>query len=209
MLTIRQINERLFRHSAALYTQTFILKASLGRFQSFKAAEFLLVFCRFQRLQLLPGIQSAPVGSVSAPPPCKPGAPLRVSGTAGAAEAGVVRVGAQASVHDQLAVGQLGLVEAFRRNGHAARSFSDLDFGRGADGVDARVGVTGVGAPVSRLDFIYDQAAVRRQQHVSAIRANWNSISVKRNNKHCFYAILSRLRMSMFSNLDKPKIQQM
>lgn len=47
--------------------------------------------------------------------PAEPFGPLRVAGAAGAAEAGVVRVGAEAGVDDQLAVGQIGLVHTFWR----------------------------------------------------------------------------------------------
>lgn len=91
--------------------------------------------------------KNSPVSCTSTQLPCKPGVPLRVPGTAGAAEAGVVRVGAEASVHDQLAVGELGLVETSWRNGRARnRMFSDLNFSRGAHRVDARVSVTRVGA---------------------------------------------------------------
>lgn len=107
---------------------------------------------------------------------------MRVPGTAGAAEAGVVRVGAEASVHDQLAVGQLGLVEALRRNGRGRkRVFRDSNLSRGADGVDARVSVARVGALIGRLHFIYHQAAVGGNQHVSAIRTDWHAVSVKTN----------------------------
>lgn len=97
--------------------------------------------CR--RYQKIP----SPVRRPSTQPPCKPGGPLREPGTAGAAEAGVVRVGAEASVHDQLAVGELGLVEAFWRNGRARkRVVRDSNLSRGAHRVDARVSVTRVGA---------------------------------------------------------------
>ncbi|TNN39391.1 hypothetical protein EYF80_050449 [Liparis tanakae] len=49
------------------------------------------------------------------PRPPGPLVALCVAGAAGAAEAGVVRVGAQAGVDYQLAVGELRLVRAFRR----------------------------------------------------------------------------------------------
>lgn len=47
--------------------------------------------------------------------PTEPVAPLRMPGAAGAAEAGVVRVGAEPGVNDQLAVGEIGLIHALRR----------------------------------------------------------------------------------------------
>lgn len=48
--------------------------------------------------------------------PTEPVVPPRVPGAAGAAETGVVRVGAQSGVNYQLAVGELRLVHALRRH---------------------------------------------------------------------------------------------
>lgn len=47
--------------------------------------------------------------------PAKPFAPLRVASTAGTAEAGIVGVGAEAGIDNQIAVGQFWLVHALWR----------------------------------------------------------------------------------------------
>lgn len=61
--------------------------------------------------------------------PAKPVVPLRMHGTAGAAETGVVRVRAKSGVDYELAVGKVRLVHAFwRHSGTCSKSYNTVIF---------------------------------------------------------------------------------
>lgn len=101
--------------------------------------------------------QSFKTQPAALPQPTEPVVLLRMPGTAGAAETGVVRAGAKSGVNDQLAIGKLRLVHAFWWHINILlRVFSDPHFSRGAHRVDAGVSVTGVGALIRRLYVIQD-----------------------------------------------------
>lgn len=54
--------------------------------------------------------------------------------------------------------------------------FGDSDFSRGAHGVDASVGVTGVGPLVRRFHVVQDQAAVRRRLDVATVGTHGDAV---------------------------------
>lgn len=85
---------------------------------SHQSLELFVLFFSLSTLLILftspiaPTVYERPTASAQ---PAESFAPLRVAGAAGAAEAGVVGVGAEAGVDDQLAVGQFWLVHALWR----------------------------------------------------------------------------------------------
>lgn len=82
---------------------------------------------------------------------------------------------------------------------------NDPDFRRGADRVDARVGVTGVGALVGQLHAVEDQAAVGRHQDVPAIRTHGDAVPVVGQPTLCdsyFIAVWTQLHLRGKTGID-------
>lgn len=128
--------------NAAVYKQTPWTKCSQSANSCFTALTVIsLLDCWFWQLQkfsvgcsppnrlqcfkqnalaspvpLLPPIPKFCQPSAASAQPAEPVVPLRMPGAAGAAETGVVRVGAKSGVNYQLAVGKLRLVHAFWRH---------------------------------------------------------------------------------------------